>query len=367
MDMRKVGVFVVVTLFLLCNSCQRKEVAINVGVVLPLTGTAAEIGNNILDGIKIANEYYNENSETKIKLIVEDSKLDAKTTISATNKLIYIDKVFSVIGLASSTESLSAAPICEANKIVMISSTASTPLLTTAGDYIFRIYPSDIYDGKILADFSYSTTGLKNMSILYLNNDFGTGLKDAFSRNYVGLGGTIDAIETFSPDDIDFKTQLTKIKRHNSAGLLIIAIDMQYLNIIKQVRELNIQSQPLAPVTFDNPLLLERLGDAANGVIYTRPVYNLNSNSNEDLYFKEKYKALKNVEPPLLTALGFDTFSLLYKALESSEFDKTKVKECLKDMDFQGVSGRIIFDENGDIIPEIEIMRITNNQSIRYE
>lgn len=362
-----IAVIAIGLLVWLNNDANKKMITVDIGVILPLTGAASEIGNNILAGIKIAEEYYNNNSDVKVKLIIEDSKLEAKTTISATNKLLEIDKVVSLIGLASSTEALSAASICEKNKTVMISSTASTPLLTEAGDYIFRIYPSDVYDGKILADFSYSIKKLKNISILYLNNDFGTGLKDAFMKNYAQYGGKIDLIESFLPDDIDFKTQLTKIKKQNSAGLLIIAIDMQYVNIVKQIRELKIQSQILAPVTFDNPVLLEKLKNAANGIIYTRPVYNMEGNSAESKYLKEKYMQLRNTEPSLLTALGFDTFSLLFKALEANNFDKTKIKDYIYNMNFDGVAGHIMFDQNGDVIPKIEIMTIINNKYVKYE
>lgn len=152
--MKKLLILLVVSL---CSlgffSCQEDD-TIKIGVILPLTGPASEIGNNILDGITIASEYYDSTSSKKIKLIVEDSKLDAKQAISSANKLVTIDKVDAIIGLASSTEALAVAPICEKNKVVMISSTASTPLLSDAGDYIFRIYPSDVYDSKVLADYA---------------------------------------------------------------------------------------------------------------------------------------------------------------------------------------------------------------------
>ena len=142
--------------FLTCFFSCKEDDSIKIGVILPLTGAASEIGNNILDGIIISSEYYDSISSKKFSLIIEDSKLDAKQAISAANKLITVDKVKAIIGLASSTEALAVAPICEKNKIPMISSTASTPLLSTAGDYVFRIYPSDVYDGKILANFALS-------------------------------------------------------------------------------------------------------------------------------------------------------------------------------------------------------------------
>lgn len=183
--MKKISILLLLSLCLFVFfACQEKS-AIRVGVILPLTGPASEIGNNILDGIIIASEYYDSISPQKLKLIVEDSKLDAKQAMSSANKLITVDKVDAIIGLASSTEALVVAPVCEKNKVVMISSTASTPLLSDAGDYIFRIYPSDVYDSKVLAEYAKE---IKKVSILYLNNDFGVGLKNTFIENYKKTG-----------------------------------------------------------------------------------------------------------------------------------------------------------------------------------
>lgn len=365
--MKKIFFALIMLSFFTCLMSCKEDDSIKIGVILPLTGAASEIGNNILDGILISSECYDSISSKKIKLIIEDSKLDAKQAISAANKLITVDKVSAIIGLASSTEALAVAPICEKNKIPMISSTASTPLLSTAGDYIFRIYPSDVYDGKILADFANEVKKIKTASVLYLNNDFGVGLKNNFLTNYTDGGGNVKQIETFLPDDIDFKTQLTKIKNENTEALLVIAIDLQYLNIIKQIRELNIQSQILAPVTFDNPILVEKLGNAANGIVYSRPKYVTNSNTLQEKIFKEKYFDLRASNPPLLTALGYDTYYILFEAMKKVGFNQQMIKEELYKTDCNGVSGKIKFDINGDIIPEIELMIINDAKPTVYE
>jgi len=147
----------------------------------------------------------------------------------------------------------------------------------------------------------------------------------------------------------------------------MIAIDMQYLNIVKQIRELKITSQLLAPVTFDNPILIEKLGDAANGIIYSRPKYNTDIQSPENSYLKEKYQEKYNAAPPLLTALGFDNFSVLFQSLNATDFDVLSAKDYLYKINLDGVSGHIQFDSKGDIIPEIETMIITNKTSIHYE
>lgn len=364
-----IGVIAILTIgvFIWMNMANKQHDVIKIGVILPLTGPASEIGNNILDGIIIANEELNKSNKIQVKLIIEDSKLDAKQAISAANKLIFVDEVKTIIGLASSTEALSVAPICEKNKVLMISSTASTPLLTNAGDYIFRIYPSDAYDGKVLSDFAINKAKLKTFSVIYLNNDFGNGLKDVFIENYKRFGCEIVNIESFTPQTNDFRTQLTKIKGSNSDGILVIAIDMQYINIIKQIRELNINSKIFAPVTFDNPQLINNLGDAANGIVYSRPKYSHDTTTTQVVNFRKDYWKLRKREPALLTALGFDTYNILLEGLIKNNYDFLKMKDYLYNENYSGVSGNIRFDKNGDVIPNIEIMIIKNKTAINYE
>jgi len=359
----KLVILIIISHIAISCAESKNEKRIKIGVILPLTGPASEIGNTILNGIKIANT----ESNKKVDLIIEDSQLDAKQAIAAANKLIFVDKVKVIIGVASSTDALAVAPICERNKVIMLSSTASTPLLTKAGDYIFRIYPSDVYDGKTLADFACQNRGLKTFSVFYLNNDFGNGLKNVFIKDYTKLGGKVIDVESFLPDAIDFRTQLTKIKQANSEGILVIAIDMQYTNIVKQIRQLNISSEIFAPVTFDNPLILSQLGDAANGVFYSRPMYSHDTASVQDRRFIADYRKLTGNKPPLLAALGFDTYKLISNSLEVNNYNSDKIKAYLYNVSYSGVSGNIKFDKNGDIIPDMEIMFIKNDKAFEYE
>ena len=357
---------ILLSLVLLLGCSRKNEEVIKIGVILPLTGPAGEIGNSILDGINLAFENLPP-PERKFKLIIEDSKLDPKQGINAANKLISIDKVKTIIGLASSPVALAVAPVCEQNKVLMISSTASTPKLSESGEYIFRIYPSDVYDGEILADFAVNKLNAKTSSILYLNNDFGVGLRNSFKTNFTKLKGTIEKEEAFLSEDISFRTQLTNIKKSNSKTLLAIAIDMQYENIIKQIRELNIESKILAPVTFDNPKIIQNLGDAANGIFYTRPLYDINSSEEIVQKFKNTYQTKFNSEPALLSAMGYDSFLVIFESLSKSKFDFSLVLNYLYSTEFSGASGKFKFDTKGDVIREIEIMEIIDNKVIRYE
>ena len=149
-------VLLLVSLFVvfLCLRKQADENTIKIGVIMPQTGFLASPGQSVISGINLCiDEFNSKNSDKKIELIFEDSKSDPKIGVSAINKLINVDHVKIVIGDLGSPIFLAMASIAEKNKVVMISPGASNPSVSEAGDYIFRIYTSDEFDGKVMAGY----------------------------------------------------------------------------------------------------------------------------------------------------------------------------------------------------------------------
>jgi branched-chain amino acid transport system substrate-binding protein len=133
-------------------SCQNKQ-TIRVGVLLPLTGDIAVYGNAIKNGIELA--YEESPIKETLKLIIEDDKGETKSAITAFNKLLS-DNADVVIGGAMSSAAAAIAPIAQQEKTTLISPTATLPSLSNVGNYFFRLWPSDDYDGSIIANYAYN-------------------------------------------------------------------------------------------------------------------------------------------------------------------------------------------------------------------
>ena len=88
-----------------------------------------------------------------------------------------------VIGAISSPVTLEIAPICEKERVVLLSPTSSAPRISDAGGYIFRNYPSDILEGTAMADFARKM-GVRRVAIFALDNEFGAGLTEVFTRGF---------------------------------------------------------------------------------------------------------------------------------------------------------------------------------------
>lgn len=352
------------------NSNQTQTKVIKIGVIMPLTGPAAQIGQDILSGIETAEKQFKNPASLgdSIKLIIEDSKVDPKTCVSIAEKLINVDKVDFIIGPASSGEALALAPICQKYKIPMLSPTASTPSLTNAGEYIFRIYPTDVYDGEILSGIAVDKLKLKKLAVFYLNNDYGTGLKNVFSQEILRKGSIVNCESGFSESEIDFKTIVSKLKAEKSDGVFIVALVDQYIKILKLIKEQNIKVKILAPVTFDDELIYKRNGAISEGVIYSRPYFNIYASDTIVHNFVSVYEKEKGKKPSILSALGYDSYMLTMNLFQRNSFKKENIIQSFNGIkDYNGASGIINFDKNGDVIKKLEIMTIKNSNAVKYE
>ena len=154
--MKKIKIILVAVIIMLPFvfwSCQNKQDVIKIGVSLPLTGSDNAIwGRNALNGINIAIDEINQlNTKYKYEFIIEDSKSDKNVAVSNLNKFISLYKVkYCIVDMVSDIV-LSLAPIAEKNKIIILSPGASASAITHAGDYVFRNWPSDVFQAETQA------------------------------------------------------------------------------------------------------------------------------------------------------------------------------------------------------------------------
>jgi branched-chain amino acid transport system substrate-binding protein len=241
-----------------------------IGVILPLTSDAAiygESGNNVL---QLAQEEINNAggiNGKKIQLIVEDGKCNGKDGANAAQKLVNVDKVQVILGGFCSSESLAAVPVAEAAKVVVFSSSSSSPKLTGISKYFFRNYPSDSAQGTVLAEVA-NKKGWKKVAFIVENKDYPLGIYQAFDQRFIQLGGTTTK-EEFPPEATDFRTIIAKSKAANADALFLdtqapAAIE----RILKQIQEMKWKPQLLVnDVLPGDPPTVERNKNILEGTL----------------------------------------------------------------------------------------------------
>ncbi|MCX6712325.1 MAG: ABC transporter substrate-binding protein, partial [Candidatus Vogelbacteria bacterium] len=222
------------------------------------------------NGLELAFSKLDPKIKDRVQLVVEDSKCDAKTGVDVANKLVNVDKVKYITGEICSSVVLATLPITEPNKVLMMSPGASSPAITGAGKYFFRTWPSDNYEGGVLADFAKNKLGLSKIAILSINNDYVVGLRDVFNSKFESLGGQIVVTENFDPSDKDFRTQLAKIKASNPDAIYLDSNPEEMPLVLKQVREMKLTQKLLAngPSIDGNTAIAKAGKNLADGVLY---------------------------------------------------------------------------------------------------
>jgi branched-chain amino acid transport system substrate-binding protein len=142
--------------------------------------------------------------------LTEDDQSKAGEPATVVRKLISRDNVIAVLGEVASSRSLEAGPICQQNKIPMISPSSTNPRVTEVGDYIFRVCFIDEFQGRLIADFAKRTIKARQLAVLTdVKSDYSVGLAQLFKEPFTAGGGKIVAEQSYSGGDKDFKAQLT--------------------------------------------------------------------------------------------------------------------------------------------------------------
>jgi len=361
----------VVILLIICGliwvSCQKKveEKVVKIGAVLVLTGPDAKAGQSAKQGIEMAVEEINASGgvkSRKIKVIYEDDGGEPQKSVSAVQKLINVDKVLAILGPMWSSCVLAVAPNVESKGVVILSPTASSPKITYAGDYIFRNTYSDAIEGAKTAEFASKELKYGKAGILFINNDYGVGLKDAFKRKFEELGGKIVIDEGYDPKTTDFRTILVKVKER-SPEVIYIAGYSEMGQLLRQMRETGIKIPVLSCIMFEISDIAKVAGKAAEGVIYAYPSYDPEKGNEITLKFAKKFKEKYGTLPDPEAAFSYDAVKILALAMEKGGFTSEDIKNALyKIKGYNGITGKTSFDENGDVIKPVGFKRVHNGK-----
>ena len=321
---------------------------VKVGVMMPLTGDAASYGESVKNAVEFAKKELGAN----VALIYEDSKCDGKEAATVINKLISVDNVQVIVGELCSGATLAAAPVAEQNQVVMVSPASTSPAVSEAGDYIFRVIPSDALQGDFGAKLAYNMD-LRKMAVLYGNDDYGAGFNDVLKEVFPSLGGEIVASEAVEKGAIDMRTQLTKIKDSGADALYIITNSPDSAAAaLKQIKELGLDVVVFGSEGLKADYILENSGDAAEGLIVT-------SVSTGAADWAARYTTEVGEMGPF-AAQGYDAMQAIALAIEAGATTGPEIKAQLDDLNFEGASGSISFDVNGDVFGNYEVYTVVN-------
>ncbi|HEY5534976.1 MAG TPA: ABC transporter substrate-binding protein [Ignavibacteria bacterium] len=351
-------------------SCKPKsdENKIMIGQFTSLTGSEATFGISSDNGLKLAVEEINKSGGVlgkQIELITYDNRGLPAETQTVVEKLINRDKVVALIGEVASSRSKAAAPICQTNKIPMISPASTNPEVTLIGDYIFRVCFIDPFQATVMSKFALNSMKVKRVALLIdQKNAYSTGLAENFKKVFKELGGEIVGEQKYQAGDKDFKSQLTALKSTNPEAIFLPGYYTDVGLIAIQAREIGLSIPLFGGDGWESEKLTEgKAKDALEGCFFSTHVSAEDPNPKVQEFIK-KYREKYKSEPDAMSFLSYDAGLLLFDAIKRA--NSTKGDDIRKQLaltkDFPGVTGNITMNEQRNAIKPAVVMEIKDGK-----
>lgn len=201
---------------------------VRLGVLVPLTGDLAAFGPSGLNAVKLCAAQFNEAGGVldgaEIRVVQADSQTDPSKTPQEMNRLVNVDQVHAVIGAYASSETLSVWRIAADNDLPLVTPASTSPTLTDVNDndLVFRVPPSDELQAKVMAEL-LQDDGVEKISVIAINNDYGTGFERWLSEYFEDAGGEVAASVVYDPQGTVFDTVVDEAAEADPEAVVLIA------------------------------------------------------------------------------------------------------------------------------------------------
>lgn len=343
---------------------------INIGVLLPMSGALASYGQVTYEGIEFASKLAPKlkNGDT-LKLVLVDSKGDKVESATATTRLITSDKVVGIIGEITSTNTAQVIAIADKKQIPVIATVATNDKLNENRTYGNRVCYTDSFQGTIVANYASKELNLKTaVSIVDQAQVYSIGLSKAFTEAFVANGGKVIKELKVNSGDKDFKAIVSQIKALNPDFVFMPLYHGEGALITRQAKQIGLNKPFLSGESVANPTFIELGGDSVEGHMFTDYFDSSvppTEKSKEFLAAYEKKTGKKEINS--FSTLGADAYNLFVDAINRCDNPQDSVcinSEIKKTINFEGVSGLISIDKNGNATRSAVIKVISGGKAV---
>jgi len=305
-----------------------------------------------------------------LELVQRDDYADPDSAVFVATDL-YEAGVSAVIGHLFSGTTLAAAPVYNggSDPVAAISPSSSSPEVSTAGDYTFRICPSDLAHGAALARWVYDTLNLHRGSVLYLNDQYGRGVRQTFVNDFTRRGGVLQSIDPYLGDVPPVGPYLDRLARTGGADFLLVAGNRaEAEEILRQARKRGLTMPVLGGDGLEG---IEAAGALAEGV-YLSAAYlpTLATAANRAFLqaYRKKFPAAGLPNQP--AAATYDAVYLLRDVIARAGPKRQAIRRELTRVGigtpaFRGVTGLVAFDSKGDVPNQAVYIGVVRNGAVR--
>jgi branched-chain amino acid transport system substrate-binding protein len=366
------------------SACDRDESGtgtVRIGVIAPLSGPLNASGLGIRNAVDLAVRQANEQGKLqgwKLTLAAEDDTAVPDVGANAATRLSDDRSVVAVVGTVNSSVAERAAPILDHRKVVMISPANTDPTLTRGKEpgsrvrpfqYYFRVAATDLAHGPFAANFAYQT-GKRNVAVIHDKTTYGQGLALQFKAQLERLGGRVPTTETVDPEETDFSTVLSRVKKLNPDLIYFGGEHPAGSRLTSQAEQQGIKAPLMGGYGIFDPTYINLAREAAEGDFATAV-----SAATEQLpmarSFIDAYRAAGYADPySAYGAYAYDAANVIIAALAEvlpdggriSDDVRVRLRQAVQDGTIDGATGRVAFDRYGDrTTPVLTVYRVAKD------
>ncbi|MEP3436553.1 MAG: ABC transporter substrate-binding protein [Hoeflea sp.] len=370
----------IAALFASCASTLAEDTKI--GLLMDITGPIASFIPPLQNAANLAVKQVNEQGgllDGQAIAVFGDTTGSSQGAVDAAGKLINIENVPIIMGaLMSGTTIASAEAAAIPAGVVQVSPTATSPAMTDIkdNDLLYRIVPSDNFQGKVLAKMVLDE-GLKKVAVTYVNNDYGVGIGGTFVEAYKALGGEVVAEVKHEEKKNSYRSELATLSKAGGDALVVIAYAGDSgSKIVKQSLEGGLFTRFIGTDGLRDEALIADIG--AEGLatsFFSAPTSPADNPSQAKLHELYNAEFKEGADKPFVDQTYDATFLTLLAVEQAGSADRAKMAEALravasapgekvgpgewekakalikegKDIDYDGAGGAYDFDENGDV------------------
>ena len=290
---------------------QSNLTTINIGVIAPLSGRTAAVGQAVKNSIILQSEHQRMDnsitSPTQIKFIFEDDQFDPKQSVSAARKLIEVNKVKGLIVFGSGP-AIASADMAERNQIPMFAMGFSDNIITNK-KYIFKCFSSATQQANTLAQEIHRNR-YSTVALLAATNEANTTVRD---RLHAQIATKVVFNKEITPEDVDLKTLALQIKQINPQAVSLLLVPPQMSIMAKRLIENGYTGTLFGTSTLSNPNEIAASQGALNGAWLTV------IDDSKSTGFKKEYIDRFNTNPISDSSVAYDIAALFWKYQSSAE------------------------------------------------
>ncbi|NIA19280.1 MAG: ABC transporter substrate-binding protein [Xanthomonadaceae bacterium] len=342
---------------------------LRIGVILPLTGSSAYIGQSIKSGMEISKEEFSSadnpagaKADFELQIDYIDSGGVVSKVVSAYHNLVDIKNVQAIVPVQQGVKAL--IPLVAQDHRVLLATSVPDNGITGKNPWTFRFFINAESDASTIAAYARNKLKLKTAAIIYVNDDMGISYMKSFSRHFTQKGGEIILKETYNPADSHFREIALKVKQANPEAIYLVGYGNSMANIPIQLREAGVKATILSVGTISQPEIMKAAGEAANGIYYTTTKFFTFAPETEKLkQFVAKYKEKYGKVPVFFEVFGYDTLRLLLIAAQRQGLTPEALRDGLHTIKDEPMAvGRVTVGLDGDIQFPVVVKRIVDGK-----